>query len=80
MVYKLLRSTAFLLAFMIISLGTADAQWHWQNPLPQGNTLNCVSFSDADNGLAVGENGVIIRTTDGGATWVNQAIWFNHQS
>ena len=60
------------MAYLILSLGTADAQWYWQNPLPQGNTLSCVSFSDADNGLAVGDNGAIIRTTDGGATWVSQ--------
>ena len=28
--------------------------WFWQNPLPQGNWLNDVSFTDANTGTAVG--------------------------
>lgn len=35
-----------------------------------GNDLNAVKFSDTDNGYAVGDNGTVIHTTDGGATWV----------
>ena len=31
--------------------------------------LNGVAFSDADNGITGGLNGVIMHTTDGGATW-----------
>jgi photosystem II stability/assembly factor-like uncharacterized protein len=31
-----------------------------------------VSFTDANTGTAVGSNGVIVRTTDGGATWSQQ--------
>jgi photosystem II stability/assembly factor-like uncharacterized protein len=31
-----------------------------------------VSFSDADNGTAVGDVGVILRTTNGGSSWVSQ--------
>ena len=31
--------------------------------------LNSVSFADADNGITGGLNGVIMHTTDGGATW-----------
>ncbi len=49
------------------------AEWRWQNPLPQGNTLQDVSFTDADTGTAVGWHGTILRTTDGGATWVSQS-------
>src|SRR6201989_3006333 len=48
------------------------AQWVWQKPLPQGNPLNAVSFTDANNGTAVGEGGTILRTTDGGAHWTIQ--------
>jgi photosystem II stability/assembly factor-like uncharacterized protein len=32
-------------------------------------TLLSVSFSDANTGTVVGDGGVILRTTDGGATW-----------
>jgi photosystem II stability/assembly factor-like uncharacterized protein len=31
-----------------------------------------VSFTDANTGTAVGSYGTILRTTDGGATWVAQ--------
>src|SRR5436190_163137 len=50
----------------------AQARWVWQNPLPQGNTLYGVYFTDANTGTAVGENGTIVRTTDGGNSWVGQ--------
>src|SRR6266480_2200529 len=36
------------------------------------NTLLGVSFTDANNGTAVGEFGTILRTTDGGNNWVSQ--------
>ena len=31
-----------------------------------------VSFADTDNGTAVGSDGTIVRTTNGGNTWVSQ--------
>jgi photosystem II stability/assembly factor-like uncharacterized protein len=34
--------------------------------------LQGVSFADANNGIAVGSFDTILRTTDGGATWVTQ--------
>jgi poly(3-hydroxybutyrate) depolymerase len=37
-----------------------------------------VSFSDANNGFAVGWQGVIFRTTDGGDTWVELTSGTNH--
>src|SRR5207302_10097370 len=49
------------------------SSWHWQNPLPQGNNLRGASFVDANTGTVVGENGTIVRTTDGGNTWTIQA-------
>jgi len=48
----------------------ARAQWVWQNPLPQGNHLFGLSFTDANNGTAVGWYGTILRTTDGGRHWI----------
>src|SRR6266545_16156 len=47
-------------------------QWVWQKPLPQGNPLAAVSFTDPNNGTAVGEGGTILRTTNGGAHWTIQ--------
>src|SRR4030095_2615944 len=48
-------------------------QWHWQNPLPQGNNLRGASFVDGNTGTCVGEYGTIVRTTDGGNSWTIQA-------
>jgi photosystem II stability/assembly factor-like uncharacterized protein len=49
--------------------GSSSGQWVWQNPLPQGNTLQDFSFIDTNNGFAVGAIGTILRTTDGGNNW-----------
>ena len=32
-----------------------------------------VSFTDANNGTAVGYNGTILRTTNGGTNWTSQS-------
>ncbi|MBI2849211.1 MAG: DUF11 domain-containing protein [Chloroflexi bacterium] len=47
-----------------------EGRWVWQNPLPQGRGLSSVFFVDAQNGWAVGESGTIIKTTNGGSTWI----------
>jgi len=52
---------------------TGTAQWVWQNPLPQGNALYTPSFTDGNTGTAVGDNGTIIRTIDGGNNWIIQS-------
>ncbi len=36
-----------------------SAQWFWQNPLPQGNTLRSVKFISPTTGWAVGDYGTI---------------------
>ena len=40
-----------------ITAGSSSGQWVWQNPLPQGNTLQDFSFIDTNNGFAVGARG-----------------------
>jgi photosystem II stability/assembly factor-like uncharacterized protein/alpha-tubulin suppressor-like RCC1 family protein len=45
--------------------------WELQNPLPTSNTLNDIVFLDTLVGYAVGGGGTIIKTTDGGETWLN---------
>jgi photosystem II stability/assembly factor-like uncharacterized protein len=47
----------------------AFSQWTWQNPLPQGNLLTSVCFTDINTGYAVGSAGTVIKTIDGGTTW-----------
>src|SRR5512135_369662 len=48
------------------------AQWHWLNPLPEGNEFFDMTFVTADKGWVVGGNGAIMTTTDGGNTWTAQ--------
>lgn len=43
-----------------------------QVPTPTRAALTAVSFSDADNGWAVGHDAVILRSRDGGRSWVLQ--------
>ena len=44
--------------------------WKFANPSPIGYSLFDMSFIDNSNGLAVGSNGGITRTTDSGRNWV----------
>lgn len=46
-----------------------SSPWSWNNPQPHGHSLLDMSFIDNNTGLAVGTNGGIVRTTDGGANW-----------
>ena len=41
---------------------------------PTGESLRDVSFVDASHGWAVGDNGVIVATADGGTHWTTQAV------
>ena len=60
---------AVILICVILVPIIAFPQWKWQNPLPQGNGLNAVFFTDPYTGYAVGEAGTILKTADGGTTW-----------
>ena len=44
------------------------AQWYQQNSGTNKN-LYAVQFTDANNGLAVGDSGTVLRTNDGGTSW-----------
>jgi photosystem II stability/assembly factor-like uncharacterized protein len=64
------RFILFLFVFGTVS--QAQYNWFWQNPLPQGNHLNDVKFISSTTGWAVGEYGTILKTTNGGTTWIIQ--------
>jgi len=53
-------------------LNTGAGPWQWVHPDVQGTTINDLSFIDDNNGWAVGQGGVIMKTTDGGNTWAAQ--------
>jgi photosystem II stability/assembly factor-like uncharacterized protein len=62
-----------ILFFSILVLQTNYPQWYQQTSGTSYN-LNDVSFSDANNGSAVGEGGTVLITTDGGALWSAQSF------
>ncbi len=56
----------FYITFLIFLLPiNMFAQWEWQNPKPQGNTLNDVDFLDNSFGIAVGNTTTIMKSIDG---------------
>ncbi|MBI4535240.1 MAG: T9SS type A sorting domain-containing protein [Ignavibacteriae bacterium] len=66
------RLLSWIILFCVARMGldtVAVAQWHWQNPVPQGNNLRSVCFVNRNAGWAAGDAGVLLKTTDGGITW-----------
>jgi len=50
----------------------ASKRFVWQQPTPQGNPLKVVDFVTDTIGWAAGDNGTVLKTTDGGFSWTNQ--------
>ncbi len=44
----------------------SQSGWFWQNPLPQGNTLNAACFINSLTGYFCGNCATILKTTNGG--------------
>lgn len=53
-------------------IGSLDGENWVQVPTPTRAALTAVTFADTENGWAVGHDAVIIRTRDGGRSWVLQ--------
>jgi photosystem II stability/assembly factor-like uncharacterized protein len=49
-----------------------DGGLSWSFQLDPPSTLRDIDFSDSSNGWAVGDGGLVLRSTDGGATWTSQ--------
>ena len=56
----------------IAAVSVGSSPWVWQNPLPQGFTLNAISCFDTNHCIAVGDGGVILATANGGTTWIGE--------
>jgi len=56
------------------SLNTGLIMSRYGAPQPSGTNqaLLSVSYTDSTHGIAVGNNGIIVRTTNGGANWLKQ--------
>lgn len=53
-------------------LSTPNPGWLWSDPAPQGDALEAVQFA-GETGVASGEGGTVLRSTDGGRTWSSLA-------
>ena len=63
----------YILLFVLFAVNNSNAQgWQWLNPVPTGNDLKSVYFTNANTGYAVGGNGTIMKTIDGGTNWIRQ--------
>lgn len=62
--------TWIALLLSIVFAANAEAQWETQSALPTDRSLLGVAFHDPLNGLVVGENRHLLRTTDGGTSWL----------
>ena len=49
---------------------TTNAQWFYQNPLPQGNDLQGITYINSNHAVAIGLTGCIVKTTDYGESWI----------
>lgn len=56
-----------------LPLSGAATEWMWQTPTPTPYDLWGAEFSDAANGIVVGEGGLIMTTADGGKNWTPRA-------
>jgi len=75
-------TTSFLTICVLLILRSAPLYsqlpegWTWQNPLPHGLTISDVVMLDEQRAVAACENGYIMRSHDGGLTWVIGKIAF----
>lgn len=61
-----------LLIILLLVTQTNYSQWINQNPVPNGNDLWSVFFTDDNNGWIVGSDGFINKTSNAGIDWVEQ--------
>ncbi len=64
--------SSFLILFIFVSSLFAQG-WFLQNPIPQTNSLASVHFIDQNTGWTVGQDGTILKTTNGGVSWISQS-------
>ncbi|MBK8551197.1 MAG: T9SS type A sorting domain-containing protein [Ignavibacteria bacterium] len=66
-----MKNIIFIIFLTSISFNNSYSQsgWFWQNPLPQGNTLNDNYFINEHTGFLIGNKGIVLKTTNSGVNW-----------
>ena len=74
---RLIFPCCFIVAASLINSGSVFSQTTlYRSNSGTGQTLRAIFFLDDSNGIAVGDSGVLVATTDGGAAWRNfGAVW-----
>lgn len=67
---------SLFLFISLLSLTGSFAQWTWQNPLPQGNTLSAIHVFSKDSLIIAGHSGSVLTSSTGGEKW-NRLTYFN---
>jgi len=67
-----IASLAFLTGLCLILAFSPSygQQWEWQMPPFGANNIHRVVFTDTLTGWAVADSGTLLKSTDGGLTWV----------
>ncbi|HEY6504610.1 MAG TPA: YCF48-related protein, partial [Chitinophagaceae bacterium] len=68
--------TGFNSDAQVVNPPMGSSPWKFANPTPIGYSFSDMSFIDNNNGLGVGFNGGIMKTTDGGRNW--QAVAYKY--
>ena len=68
------RAGALLLFMTLASVAFAQEGWKTVQSTATGKDLNAVYFVDQKHGWVAGDDGFVSYTSDGGATWAQQAV------
>jgi photosystem II stability/assembly factor-like uncharacterized protein len=61
-----------IISFLYVINSYSQSGWNWLNPQPTGVHLTNTYFINLYTGYAVGWNGSVIKTTNGGLNWIKQ--------
>jgi photosystem II stability/assembly factor-like uncharacterized protein len=67
-----MRFISCCIALLLLLAGPASAQWTVDYQPGNETAHYGITFTSANIGYIVGAGGLVLKTTDGGATWVNQ--------
>lgn len=69
--HKSITAVVFLsLALSGCFIARAQSDWQWQNPLTHHKNIVAVDFANEQQGVGVGDQGIVITTSNGGREWV----------
>lgn len=63
-IFNYILTFTFLISFLL-----ARGQWHYVNPTPSPGWYTAIDFVDSQLGFALGNEGDLVRTQDGGVVW-----------